>query len=159
MRVQEEDEKKILESLKDDSFDLRRKIILEEDVPDKIKSKLKNVKEDDLSHAKITKYDVNRVEIVADMKSPGFLVLSDTYYPGWKAYVNGKQKKIFIADYTLRAVFLDKGRHIVEFVYEPLLFKLGSWISILTFIFIIGVLSRKMCKSIFKVGNFKNSNQ
>lgn len=52
----------------------------------------------------------------------GLLFLSDNYYPGWKAYVNGKETKIFRADYTFRAVVVPKGESIVEFSYKKGLF-------------------------------------
>jgi uncharacterized membrane protein YfhO len=53
------------------------------------------------------------------------LFLSDTYYPGWKAYVDGKETKIYRADYTFRAIYVLGGSHKVEFIYSPLSFKMG----------------------------------
>jgi uncharacterized membrane protein YfhO len=53
------------------------------------------------------------------------LVLSDTYYPGWKAFVDGKETKIYRADYAFRAIPLNAGTHRVEFTYDPISFKLG----------------------------------
>jgi hypothetical protein len=57
--------------------------------------------------------------------------LSDTYYPGWKAFVDGKRTKIYRANYTFRALPLSAGTHRVEFVYDPLSFKLGALFTIL----------------------------
>ena len=85
----------------------------------------------------ILKYKPNYVEIEAEMSVPGFLVLGDTYYPGWKVYVDGKQDKIYRADYILRAVYLMPGKHIVKFTYEPFSFKIGVIITLGT----IGILS------------------
>ncbi len=51
---------------------------------------------------------------------PGLLFLSDNYYPGWKAYVNGKETKILIADYAFRAIPVPKGESSVVFVYSYL---------------------------------------
>jgi hypothetical protein len=59
-----------------------------------------------------------------------FLVLSDTYFPGWKVYVDGNKKKIYRANYAFRALPLEVGKHKVEFVYDPLSFKLGALISV-----------------------------
>jgi uncharacterized membrane protein YfhO len=57
--------------------------------------------------------------------------LNDTYFPGWKAFVDGQETKIYRADYTFRAIPLNAGTHQVEFIYDPLSFKLGAAISIL----------------------------
>lgn len=133
--TQIKNEKSILEALKNDRFDLRNKIIIEDNVPADVQSKLLSAK-DGGSVADIVKYGSQKVEIAADMKSPGFLILSDTYYPGWVAYVDGQKTKIYAADYILRAVFLEKGTHKVDFAYEPASFKLGVLISMGTLFFV-----------------------
>jgi hypothetical protein len=86
----------------------------------------------------------NRLTLRVKTGENGFLVLSDTYYPGWKVYVDGEKKKIYRANYTFRAVPLHPGTHQVEFVYDPLSFKLGAMITFLTIIgcFGIGWISR-----------------
>jgi len=66
-------------------------------------------------------------------KADRFYFVSDTYYPGWKAYVDGKETKIYRANYLFRAVPLTKGKHLVKFVYDPWTFKLGLIISTLAF--------------------------
>jgi uncharacterized membrane protein YfhO len=63
-----------------------------------------------------------------------FLVLSDTYFPGWKAYVDGKKEKIYRANYNFRAIALGAGTHKIEFIYDPLSFKIGAIITLLTLI-------------------------
>jgi uncharacterized membrane protein YfhO len=77
----------------------------------------------------------NRLSLKVEAKGGGILILSDTYYPGWKVFVNGKEEKILRANYNFRAVPLSRGVHRVEFVYAPLSFKLGAGLSI------IGVIS------------------
>ena len=68
--------------------------------------------------------DVSENSLVMDVftEKRGYLVLSDTYFPGWKAYDNGKTTKIYRANRVMRAVVLDKGAHRVEFVFAPLSF-------------------------------------
>lgn len=93
----------------------------------------------------ITKYSPNEVLINAVVNSPKFLVLSDSYYPGWKAYVDGRPDKIYVANYILRAVYLDSGSHTVRFVFDPFSFKLGLSISLATFfICMFYIVSRKI---------------
>jgi hypothetical protein len=73
----------------------------------------------------------NRLELLAKSREDSLLVLSDTYYPGWKAFVNGKETKIYRADYAFRAIPLNAGVHRIEFVYDPTSFKLGALFSFL----------------------------
>ncbi|NQT95354.1 MAG: YfhO family protein, partial [Candidatus Omnitrophica bacterium] len=85
----------------------------------------------------IVKYMPREVEISVAAKAEAFLQLSDTYYPGWKAYVDGKEEKIYRANYFLRAVRVPQGEHIVKFVYDPLSFKAGAAISLITLLILI----------------------
>jgi uncharacterized membrane protein YfhO len=59
-----------------------------------------------------------------------FLFLSDAYYPGWNAYVDGVKTEIYRANYAFRAVHLPAGRHTVEFVYAPGSFTVAALISL-----------------------------
>ncbi|MFH1703098.1 MAG: YfhO family protein [Nitrospirota bacterium] len=79
----------------------------------------------------------NRLLLVAESTENTMLVLSDTYFPGWKVLIDGKEENIYRADYNLRAVLLGAGTHQVKFIYDPLSFKLGA---IITFLGIIGCL-------------------
>lgn len=77
------------------------------------------------------KYQNQRVDIKVAMNQPGWLVLKDNYYPGWEAWVDGKQTKIYRGNYTMRAIFLEAGNHQVEFIYRPKIFKWGVIMTIL----------------------------
>lgn len=66
-----------------------------------------------------------RIETVA----PGMLILHDTYYPGWKAYVDGRETEILPANAAFRAVAVPAGRHKVRFAYEPASLRAGVVIS------------------------------
>jgi uncharacterized membrane protein YfhO len=77
-------------------------------------------------------YSPNQVKIEVALDQDGYLVLSDTYYPGWRAYVDGEEKEILRANYAFRAVPLESGRHTVLFKYDPLSFKVGLAISLAT---------------------------
>jgi uncharacterized membrane protein YfhO len=62
------------------------------------------------------------------------LVLADSYYPGWKAFVDGREEVIRRANLFFRAVQLPAGNHIVEFRYEPRSFTFGLVISAATLV-------------------------
>ena len=87
----------------------------------------------------------NRLQLLVRAPENTFLVLNDTYFPGWKAFVDGKQTTIYRADYTFRAISLNAGTHRVDFVYDPLSFKLGVMISLLGIIgcVVVGFVTRK----------------
>lgn len=89
------------------------------------------------SFCTIVKYLQSQVEIEANMANPGFVVLSDIWYPGWKAYLDDKPVKLYRANYTFRAIEVPKGLHKVRFSYEPISFRLGSWLSLVTILALI----------------------
>lgn len=85
-----------------------------------------------ITPAPIRSYSPLRVVVEAQADRPGWLVLTDTWYPGWRAYVDGRETPIRPANYLFRAVPVSAGRHTVEFVYFADAFKLGLCIAGLT---------------------------
>jgi hypothetical protein len=81
----------------------------------------------------------NKLRLHVEAPENTFLVLNDTYFPGWKAYVNGKKTKIYRADYAFRAIPLNAGTHQVEFIYDPMSFKLGAGVTLLGILGCIGL--------------------
>jgi hypothetical protein len=80
----------------------------------------------------IRSYKENSVLIEIQTSTDSFLVLSDNYYPGWKAFVDNRETTIYRTNYTLRGVAVPAGRHNVYFVYDPLSFKIGFLLSVLS---------------------------
>ncbi len=81
----------------------------------------------------------NRLLLTVEAQEKAFLVLNDTYFPGWQAFVDGKRTKIYRADYTFRAIPLNAGTHRLEFVYDPMSFKLGAGVTLLGILGCIGM--------------------
>jgi len=79
----------------------------------------------------------NAVTIRAESGSGGFLVLADTFYPGWQATCDGTPVEILRANHTFRAITFPPGEHTVMFRYEPLSFRVGAAISLLSLIAVI----------------------
>jgi uncharacterized membrane protein YfhO len=77
-------------------------------------------------------YSANRVLLRTRANKSGFLILSDTYYPGWKAFVNGKEVPVVKVDHIIRGVFLKEGEHEVKFVFRPTTLIIGACISLIT---------------------------
>lgn len=68
-----------------------------------------------IGKATITSYKDNSVTIQTENNSDGFLILTDSYYPTWHAYIDGKETKIYIADLAFRGILVPKGKHVVRF--------------------------------------------
>lgn len=85
----------------------------------------------DTDSANITSYNSRKVMIETNSQSSAVLFLSDTFYPGWKAYVDGKPQKIHRANYVFRAVSLGPGRHEIVFIYKPLSFYIGLVVTLI----------------------------
>lgn len=135
-----EEEDKILERISSEKFNPRRIAILEEQIPEsQLTPNSKRIIGS--SWAEVIDYRASSVEIIVEMQSGGFLVLSDSYYPGWKVYVDGDEKRVYRANYLLRAVHLFPGRHRVRFVFDPFSFKLGLWGSLITLLSLTGYLA------------------
>jgi uncharacterized membrane protein YfhO len=66
------------------------------------------------------------------------LVLSDTWYPGWHATVDGHDAKIERVDYLLRGVRVGPGSHTVQMTYRPLSFRIGWIVSLATALALLG---------------------
>lgn len=80
----------------------------------------------------ITEYRPERVTLSAELSDTGYLVLADTWYPGWQARVDGQIAPIYHADYIFRAILLGAGKHEIVFEYQSPSFRLGLVISLLS---------------------------
>ena len=78
--------------------------------------------------------------IAAEAKKDGWLLLLDSYYPGWKAEVDGKQVEILRANGFFRTVHIPAGKHTVVFTYFPGLFKSSLYASGIGFLVWIGLM-------------------
>jgi hypothetical protein len=118
----------VLARLSDPNFDRRGTVILEEAPPPEHRLP-EDVPTGDGDVAEVVAYRLNRVSIRTHTSSPGYLVLADSHYPGWRATVDGQKTRIYRADYVLRAVYLPPGDHEVLFSFWPTSFILGGLIS------------------------------
>ena len=110
-----ENKQKAIELLMDEKIDLRKKVILEEILP---AEEIKLTNEDVINSAVVENYSENQVIIDARTAKKGFLILTDSYYPGWRVFVDSKETKIFRANYNFRAIIVPPGEHKVVFEYK-----------------------------------------
>lgn len=116
----------IFKKLKEEKFDPKKQIILSK------KTDVRLTNSSSFKEIKILRREPNRIRLKASLEEAGFLVLSEIYYPGWKAFDNGHELEIYNADYILRSIYLSGGSHDISFVYSPTSYKIGKTISLLT---------------------------
>lgn len=83
--------------------------------------------------------DPNRLVINLQAPEAGWLVLSDVWYPGWQAWVDGRSGMIWRANFLFQAVQVESGSHQVILAYRPLPFGLGLGASLLSLLVLIGL--------------------
>ena len=81
--------------------------------------------------AVVNTYEADRIRLKTATGASGLLMLSEVYYPAWKAYVDGEHVPLYRADYLLRAVPVPAGEHTVEMRYESWTLRLGTAVSLL----------------------------
>lgn len=114
-----------------ENFDPKSNVILEKDPQLDLK--------DGNWNAEITKYENKFVEINAKGEKDGLLVFSDSFYKGWKAYVDGKETEIIPANINSRAIAIKDGSHKIQIVYDNPIFKYSAIVSLMSLIMTIYV--------------------
>ena len=120
----------MIQQLQSADFDYTNTVLLEEEPEIKPEGNSQN---NNLWKIKISKYAQGEIVLRTNSQEDGFLMLSEIYAPGWKVYVDGKKGKIYRANYVFRAVPMEKGHHEVKFIFAPTSFKIGAFITLLSF--------------------------
>jgi hypothetical protein len=80
-----------------------------------------------------TDYAPEHDTVVAQTPAPAYLVFSEVWYPGWRAWVDGVEAPVYEADLAFRAVFLPgAGQHTVTMRFDPAIWKLGLGVTLTT---------------------------
>ncbi|MCK6557424.1 YfhO family protein [Candidatus Binatia bacterium] len=119
-----------LAALQAPEFDPHRTVVLEGDRSRP--APIAATSEQGIVPARIAEYTPTQVVVETDASAGGYLLLTDTYYPGWEATLDGAPAEIYRANYLFRAVAVPPGRHTVAFAYIPRMFRLGAGITLLT---------------------------
>ncbi len=123
--IVETDKQKIVDRLFDTNFELKKTLVLEEQP--KMDFAL-----DENSSVKIEKYENNKVTLRTSAKTNMLLFLSDAYSVEWKVKIDGRDSKLYRADYAFRAIAVPAGNHSVEFYYSAESFHNGLKISLVS---------------------------
>lgn len=114
------------------AFDPARVALVEEDAP------LTGPPTTATATARVRRLTDNTMEVETDAPAPAFLITSDTYYPGWRARVDGAPAHIYQTDFALRGVALPAGAHVVRFEFQPMSFYYGLGLSGLSLLLLCG---------------------
>jgi hypothetical protein len=131
------DDQAALDILRSPDFDPAREVILSDGVPLVSKAGESNVD--------LIAYDAEQIQLAVTLDAPGYLVLTDTYYPGWTAKVDGRAATILRADLYFRAIALEAGDHEVTFRFRPASVRIGLGVSLaatLGFILLLAIIPR-----------------
>jgi hypothetical protein len=122
----------ILAEVRSGKFDPQRVLLLEKEPVIAVDKAASVMSLESNVSVRITSYEPDKVGIEASLPRPGFLLLLDTYFPGWTASVNGQPTRIYQADYNFRAVSLPAGKSTICFSYQPISLRTGVALSITT---------------------------
>tara|TARA_B110000438_G_scaffold64034_1_gene64586 strand:- start:243 stop:3293 length:3051 start_codon:yes stop_codon:yes gene_type:complete len=120
-------------------FDLRNIVILEESFPNDWSDIITNSTSKESDSVNIINFEQNKIKIQTNSDFDGILVLTDVFYPGWSATIDGNPAKIFKANGLVRSVFVPSGEHFVEFEYVPNSLTFGLIISVITLMILLVV--------------------
>ena len=87
--------------------------------------------------ARVVSRTDTEVTLDVEAKADGHVVLLDTFYPGWHAEVDGRERPIRAADLAFRAVAVTPGRHTVRFFYRPTSVIAGGGLSLAALLVIV----------------------
>jgi hypothetical protein len=123
--------------MSDRSFNPRDAVILE-DRPDIMPVPSPSA---DTGTVHILRYRNNSITMKVSTPRDGILVTSEIYYPDWVGYVDGAERRVLQADWSLRALVVERGEHIVELRYEPRSFAHGAALTGTTAVATLAILA------------------
>jgi hypothetical protein len=85
-------------------------------------------------------YSSDKSVINVSTNKAGFLFITDAWYPGWIAKIDGIKVPLYRADYVFRAVQITAGEHVVEFDFLPFSLKLGKILSLSSLLLLVFIL-------------------
>jgi len=87
----------------------------------------------------VTEYTPGHIVLNVDAAQPSLLVVAESYYPGWRATIDGQSATILRANFLSQGLVMPQGKHTVEFDYEPDSFKYGAIISLVGLASLLGL--------------------
>jgi hypothetical protein len=82
-----------------------------------------------------TSYGANAMTYTVETSQNGLLLLSEIWYPAWKATIDGQNTEVLRVNFSLRGVVVPSGKHTITLRYDSDAFRSGAWISLATLTF------------------------
>src|SRR6185503_5696697 len=92
---------------------------------------------------RVRRWDRNGLTLEVQAPRPGLLYLSQSFFPGWRAEVDGRPRALRVANYAFQAVAVPAGRSVVELSYVPPGLKAGGAVSIAALLVLLGLVWRR----------------
>ena len=84
----------------------------------------------------------NNLSLTVDSPSDAWLLITDSFYVGWMAILDGEQVEIYPANIAFRAVRIPQGNHELSMVYRPISFYAGAGLSSFTLLYLLLALKK-----------------
>ena len=127
-----------MNAVRETSFDPLRSVVLDS-LPAELAEVTSNA--EFTGNVEIVDSDVNGYRFSVQASTPGILVVSQNFYPGWKATINGSRASVFPADHALTGIAVPGGHYDVDFEFQPSSFKFGALLSIISVTLLAGLLA------------------
>ena len=121
---------RLLQRLESSELDFHRQALVDRPLESALEPRIEGVAE----NVKFGTCGANRIELTVRAQSRGLLVLSEIYFPGWIATVNGKDGRIYEVDGGLRGVVVPRGESQVVLRYSPRSFWFGAFLGLAAFL-------------------------
>jgi hypothetical protein len=142
----------VLDALASQSYDPYEQVIFDKKPEEKIE--LRNKFDKSLvskAEIKVLKYGEDRIILEVCFPDNGILLISNSFYPEWRAHVDGKKRNIYRANYMFQALFVEKGKHRVEIFYIAEMFKYGLIITVCTILLFVILIITSLLRSKRKI--------
>lgn len=131
--IQVEDAKAAMDLIRSGSLEHGSEVVLESEVA----AKATNCSPEGEASLQVLDEAADSTAVRVISPADGYLVVADTWYPGWQAYVDGVQVQLWRANYLFRAVPVPAGKHEVEIKFQPTASNLGAIISLAAIIMLV----------------------
>jgi hypothetical protein len=120
----------VLALMNSEKFNPREEVVLEGEhfSEPRIEQQVKPIE----TSCRVLKYEQEKIVIRVSTEKKGYLVLSEVYYPGWQAFVDGKEADVLCGNYMFRVIPLEPGDHEVRLFFVSWPFRIGVLVSLLT---------------------------
>jgi hypothetical protein len=144
--VQQEPKDEVLDTLHAADFNWYHSVIMTGPLPAEQQAQLSETPIPSQSTVTLTNYQAQQVDVQVETAVAGLLILSDSYYPGWVAQIDGNNTPIYRVDNILRGVFVPPGAHQISFRFQPQILQTAGIIAAISFSLAITIIIQEILR-------------